>query len=886
MKKALLILIALLLCLSLFACDNIQIPGNDNGGSIDTEDKPSTEAEIENKPDTGDNTEPEDETKPPESMAVATVTEEQWKAAFENFDSLSFSVSMTIRVNELKSQIRTYKITDDAVHISYDELECYSQKLINDSYVTYIKQADAEKFIQLNDVSGRYFEASKQVPFISFSELFGEFAYNAELGAYVCEESIKASYHLLTNKDNASELNCSSTVIRFKDGKLAQVSTVASETTYVYSDIEDNAVKIPDSVVNGAIRETSISLDKSDITIKLGDTVDDTVTLIATTAPEVDPSDLIWTSSNPSVATVSDIGVVTAVSCGTTTITVKVPGGFAASCRVEVIDVIIPDGAPTYNVTWERTELMYAITDEDSEELESGCKKFYSGTELTGAYDMIDEFVFERNLAAARQANVLVRFDYSTVAGGWGQNIATIVAKATVLSSQSPDIYACFVYDLSCAQLRGCFANLLQTDTANCFRFVQPDYNPTSDNYFDAKSGEGYFFEYMKSLSLSDDKMFILASNYCVDLIRSMLVVPMNVEQMATLVGEDEATGENLSYTGDMTQVSDFYDLVWRTQSRVSTNEKYAEGFTYDVIAHYAEKFYSQADASDVLSGKVAFAVGSGSGLPATGLLYSTSVEIIHKAEDESNPDQYTYSYPTDNPSLKAFSESLTNLFKNRDGVLAVSKGDAGTESFGTELLAIRSNFAAGNVLFGGVIALGSLDTEDYQKMQTEGQKMGFGILPVPLYRAADANGTPEEYNTVIHNIGKAITIGKNSTKFSQCTAYLDYLSRMSNEIVDEYYESKLVSNVQGFAAAFNENMLTYIRNHVRNCFDKTIEDSVASFIASSEGNTTATELKLHNLICSNKYNYPNLYIDYQSSAYKKTMYLRDVVNTWNSYND
>ena len=569
--------------------------------------------------------------------------------------------------------------------------------------------------------------------------------------------------------------------------------------------------------------------------------------------------------------------------------------GMLASCKPEDetpdddpdAGIVIPEGAPSYNVTWDKTEIKYALTDEDSAgELESGCKKYYSGTEVTGTTEKVDGLVSNRNLAAAKQANVTVRFDYETAAADWGGNIETIVAKTTTSSSQSPDIYANFVYDLSCAQLRGCFANLLQTGKANYFRFVQPDYNPASDNYFDSKSGEGYFFEYMKSLSLSDDKMFILASNYCVDLVRSFLVVPMNVEQMATLVGEDETTGENLSYTGDMTQVSDFYDLVWRTQSRVSTNEKYGEGFTYNVIAHYADKFYSQADASDVLSGKVAFAVGVGSGLPASGLLYTSSVEIIHKEADENNPGQYKYTYPAGNKDLKAFSESLTNLFKNRDGVISVKQGDAGTESFGTSLLAIRSNFAAGNVLFGGVIALGSLDTEDYQKMRTEGQKMGFGVLPVPLYRSADEEGNPEEYRTLVHNIAKAVAISKTAQNFTQCTAYLDYLSRMSQEVLDEYYEVKLVSSVQGFAAAFNENMLTYIRNHVRNCFDKTIEDSVASFISSSEGKDMATELKLHEKINFNRYVYENLVTDYDASASKKEGYLRDVVNTWNNYND
>ncbi len=569
--------------------------------------------------------------------------------------------------------------------------------------------------------------------------------------------------------------------------------------------------------------------------------------------------------------------------------------GMLASCNPEeegdggdeYDDVIIPAGAPTYNVTWDKTELKYALTANDtSGELESGCKKYYSGTEVSATQEKVDGLVSARNAAAAKSANVSVRFDYDTVSANWGGNIETIVAKTTTSSSQSPDIYASYVYDISCAQLRGCFANLIQTGKANYFRFAQGDYNPVSDNYFDAAAGEGYFYEYMKSLSLSDDKMFILASNYCTDLVRSFLVVPMNVEQMATLVGTD-GNGENKSYTGDMQQVSDFYDLVWRTASKAAVNEKYNEGFTYNVIAHYAEKFYSQADSSDVLSGKTAFAIGSGTGLPASGLLYTTSVTIVKKTADEANPGQYIYTYPKDNDNLKEFSANLAELFNNRNGVLAVDSKQAGVAGvYSTTLLAIRNAFSKGNVLFGGIVALGSLDHTDYQKMRVEGKAMGFGVLPVPLYRSTDAEGNPEEYKTLVHNIAKVIAISKTTQNFTQCTAYLDYLSRMSQEVIDEYYNVKLVSNVQGFAAAFNENMLVYIRNHVRNCFDKTIEDSVASFVAATEGDVKATELKFHEIINSKRYNHPNLFNDYVSSSEKKEAYLKDVVNTWNNFTD
>lgn len=69
---------------------------------------------------------------------------------------------------------------------------------------------------------------------------------------------------------------------------------------------------------------TSISLDKSEFTLF----VDGTETLVATVLPEnAYNAEVQWVSSNPSVATVSAAGVVTAVGVGTASITAKAQDG-------------------------------------------------------------------------------------------------------------------------------------------------------------------------------------------------------------------------------------------------------------------------------------------------------------------------------------------------------------------------------------------------------------------------------------------------------------------------------------------------------------------------------------------------------------------------------
>lgn len=68
------------------------------------------------------------------------------------------------------------------------------------------------------------------------------------------------------------------------------------------------------TVLDNTVKVTNVALDKTDAGIIIGETVQ----LTATVAPEdATNKDINWTSTNPSIATVSDSGVVTGVAAGT-----------------------------------------------------------------------------------------------------------------------------------------------------------------------------------------------------------------------------------------------------------------------------------------------------------------------------------------------------------------------------------------------------------------------------------------------------------------------------------------------------------------------------------------------------------------------------------------
>lgn len=106
----------------------------------------------------------------------------------------------------------------------------------------------------------------------------------------------------------------------------------------------------------GEIEVTSVSLSQSNVEMLVGETVQLAATVLPSDAAD---KTVTWASSIASVATVSDAGVVTAVSEGETSITATA-GGKSAACRVAVkrvpfaispTEVLLPGSGGRFEVT-------------------------------------------------------------------------------------------------------------------------------------------------------------------------------------------------------------------------------------------------------------------------------------------------------------------------------------------------------------------------------------------------------------------------------------------------------------------------------------------------------------------------------------------------------
>ena len=542
-----------------------------------------------------------------------------------------------------------------------------------------------------------------------------------------------------------------------------------------------------------------------------------------------------------------------------------------ASC-----DALLGGGAkdPNKEYDWDETTLLFQMTkNSNGSELSSGCERYYAGE--GNKNETIDGLIDTRNAASLAKAKVNVKYSYlddGKAEYAWGQNVDTIVTQALAGGATAPDMYCNFAYDMMAAAIKGAFANLYSTKYdsnkntkgENYFRFTEDDYDPSIDNYFDSTAGEGYFVGYMNSLSLSpNEKAYCLASDYCTDLVRSFLVVSVNIQLLNQVKTDANVVDKNLNGSYD---IEDFYRMVWED-----------EDWTYDMVAAISKNIAEDLNSNNnVLGGahhlgdKLGFAAGKGSGLTASGLLYTTDVSII---------DRDTLEYPAENEGLTTFATKLSEFFLNNksNGIAVVDDAEAKAlnSAYTDDLIGIREEFAKGNILFGGIVAVGSLEDDVYQNMKANG---GFGIAPVPLYRKAS---TANPYRTLVHNIARIVAISVTaSDTFEMCTAFLNEQSMNSANILNEYYNVNLAKVVSGDAGTWNVKMLVYIRNHVNDCFDKSFEDVINDYDQSGKN------VVWHNYLKSLGYAATQLSTTYKEEFTNKNNAFNKVKEAWNRLTD
>ena len=509
-------------------------------------------------------------------------------------------------------------------------------------------------------------------------------------------------------------------------------------------------------------------------------------------------------------------------------------------------------------VPWEDEdpiELFFMMShNTDAQQNPSGCQRYLAGEDTTKR-ENIDDEVSTRNSDAEYYTNVKVSYDYYPDVSeyGWGKCIEVMFANVSSGAREVPDMYCNFTYDMVGASLKGTFHNLKNTklDQGNFFQFLDEDYDENVDD-------RGYMFEYMESTTLSLHKMYILASDYFLDLIRAFFIVPVNIELL-------ESAG--MKITGDLNEdgkftIDDFYEEVslkkWNYQKVMDYS---AEVFRNTGTSNAGE------DIEDVLG----FALAQG-GLAPSGILYSTDITIISKEWDDEKGD-YAYNYPSESEELYTLFDNIKTLV-TAPGVVYVASGgeynDPNITKYGSDArIAVRTRFCDNKILFGGIIVLGALEYQEYQTLK---DASGFGVVPVPLYHEV-ALEDEENYLTSIHNNARPGGIARSTSYFTACTAFLDYQSTHSTHILEEYYDYNLQYQVVDGEVEGTVEMLRYIRNNVRSAFDKTFEDAIGVYNAQEAH-------RWHHILSIKGYQW-DIRTDYTSYRPEKQQHLETLYNEY-----
>ena len=443
-------------------------------------------------------------------------------------------------------------------------------------------------------------------------------------------------------------------------------------------------------------------------------------------------------------------------------------------------------------------ELVFQMTKNSNGAFASGSERYLSGE--ASERQRIDDLVSIRNTNAEHYTNVNVTYDYlpNTNDYDWGDSIKYIANESTA------DIHSNYIYDMVGAAMLGAFANLRNTtrDVGNFFAFNDKAYDEKTDN-------KGYMYGYMEAATLNSKGLYILASDYFIDTVRAMNVVPVNID-LLTKTGSG-ITGD-LDRDGKFT-VNDFYQEI---KENKWTFEK--------LIAYSASVFRDTGNISnkDDIADTLGFFVSSSDVNASEALLYSYDTGIIKK---EMNPEtgNWDLTLVSESEELYGISDAITNLF-GESGIYSITSfgdyTDTGYKSYGnTQKDAAVARFADSKILLGGIVPLNELETESYEGLISGGI---LGVAPVPLYRDA-ADGENFTYLTTLKNNARVGAIDAFTEHFSACTAFLDYQSISSEDVLNEYYTSVIGGSDKG---ASSLDMIKYIRSNARGSLDKAVADS------------------------------------------------------------
>ena len=344
--------------------------------------------------------------------------------------------------------------------------------------------------------------------------------------------------------------------------------------------------------------------------------------------------------------------------------------------------------------------------------------------------DSVQNKVMERNEAVATTIGINPRYVYTNLA--FDDVKADVEQKIMTPGKDTPDLYIDQVYGMLRAQYAGYFHNAIRT-------------SDTDKSYIDLANG-GWYTEYMEAFNFgSDERLYMLAGDYFMDVLRFMNLMSCNLSLFEELFTKQGGTKL-------------LYDSVRQG------------AWTYDLLTEWCEAAFKdegttkgKADENDRLG-----MLSTHGGPPVLGFLPSMGISMYEIKADGSYA-----AYPgTDKRSLDAV-QATKDILYNSTGVFFNTDGANDT---------MRATFVRGKALFMTGTLLCQLESEEFRSMQSDKC-----VLPYPKLYENDTR-----YYVSSHDNARVGAILVSSTKRSAVTAWLQAMALTSEEVRETYYEGAL----------------------------------------------------------------------------------------------
>ncbi len=412
---------------------------------------------------------------------------------------------------------------------------------------------------------------------------------------------------------------------------------------------------------------------------------------------------------------------------------------------------------------------------------------------VDGVTPLIQQMIYERNEAAKNLLGVSIvyqKWDY-----GFGKQQEPIELAVQGKAADAPDLFVNMLNDAGKAMLKGVFKDVWSIP----------------GSFFDFNS-EGWLKEWMENLSFTGDRAYILGSDYFLDILRVMDVLPFNMTMMderavklaPAIIGADETLGQGEDLT------TYFFDLV-------------DEGkWTWDVLGKLCEAAWvdSDGDGQDSIRDVLGIISDGYGGINAASFVYCCGEPLTEAYPIEDETSEYNnkqwIKFRDDSSGLNRIYDAVKSVFQG-SGSLTTSYTFSGNTPENPGAAYHHTKFAAGELLFAGICTLGALEDQVFQEMTDL-----YSVVPCPKLDP----DKDKPYNTIIINQGDvgAINVNANPRKAKVLSAFIQYCTENSGEIREQFLQIvtkyKTTTYNQG-----TDRMLEIIYDSVRYGRDKTVDD-------------------------------------------------------------